>query len=105
MLYKTIILELLQDRPRTHERLRKDRMLLPAVELYAEGLKASHEAWKNLLSWTRPGSDPGQLASEALEMALQELEASLPPASPPDEEGPVSLDEAMAFLHRHMPAE
>jgi hypothetical protein len=105
MLYKTMVLELLQDRPRTHERLRKDRMLLPAVELYAQCLKASHETWKGRLSQARPGSDPGQLASEALEMALNELEGSLPPASPPDEEGPISLDEAMAFLHRHMPYE
>ena len=55
--------------------------------LYARELKTSHEAWKETLSQARPGSDPSQIASEALEMALKELEDRLPSASPPDENG------------------
>ena len=50
MQYKTIILELLQQRPEIHEQLRKDRKLLPAMEFYARELKTSHEAWKETLS-------------------------------------------------------
>jgi hypothetical protein len=103
MQYKTIVLELLQQRPQLHDQLRKERRLLPALEFYAKGLKASHEAQKILLSQARPGSDPSQIASEALEIALKELEASLPSASPPDDEEPLSLDEAMAFIRRHTP--
>jgi len=100
MQYKTIILELLQQRPEMHEQLRKERKLLPALELYAKKLKTSHEAWKEQLSQAKPGSDPSQIASEALEMALKDLEDRLPSGSP-DDSTPLSLDEAMAFIRRH----
>lgn len=98
MLYKTIILELLQQRPEMHEQLRKERNLLPTMEIYAKELKESHEAWKEVLSQAKPGSDQSQTASEALEMALKELEDRLPPASPMDDHEALSLDQAMAFV-------
>ena len=100
MQYKTIILELLQQRPQMHEQLRKNRKLLPTLELYAKELKTSHEAWKELLSQLRPGSDQSQIASEALEMALKELEDRLPSESPPDDNEALFLDAAMAFIRR-----
>jgi hypothetical protein len=103
MQYKTIILDLLQQRPKMHDQLRKDRKLLATMERYAKELKTSHEAWKDLLSDLRPGSDQSQIASEALEIALKELENSLPSASPPDDSEAFSLDQAMAFLRRHTP--
>jgi hypothetical protein len=58
------------------------------------------------LAEARPGSNPSQLSSEAMELALNELEECLPPASPPGDDSmtTLSLDQAMAFLHRHMPA-
>ena len=104
MQYKTIIHELLQQRPEIHEQLRKDRKLLPAMELYARELKQNHEAWKELLSQIRPGSDESQIAGEALEIALKELQDSLP-AALPDEDETFSLDQAMAFIRRHTPRE
>ena len=82
MQYKTIILELLQQRPEMHDQLRKSRKLLLTVERYARELKTSHEAWKENLSQARPGSDQSQIASEALEMALKEMEDRLPTESP-----------------------
>jgi hypothetical protein len=100
MQYKTIILELLEQRPQMHEELRKDRKLLPALELYAKELKTSHESWKERLAQATPGSDPSQIASEALELALKDLEDCLPSASPRDESDALSFDEAMAHL-RH----
>ena len=103
MQYKTIILELLQQWPETHDQLRKQRMLLATMERLARELKDSHEAQMAILSTARPASDPSQIASEALEIALKELMASLPTASPPNEDEPLSLDAAMAFLHRHTP--
>ncbi len=103
MQYKTMVLELLQQRPQLHERLRRERMLLAATEQYARELKASHEAWKESLSKARPGSDPSQIASEALEIALQELEALLPPESPPGEAETISIEDVMAFLRRYTP--
>jgi hypothetical protein len=98
MKYKTIILELLQQRPGMHEELRKERKLLTTLEYYAKELKASHEVWKETLSQQRPGSDPSQIASEALEMALKDLENRLPSESEMGEEEAISLDQAMAYL-------
>ena len=103
MQYKTIVLHLLEERPQMHDRLRKNRLLLPTMERLANELKTSHEAWKDTLSQARPGSGASQIASEALEMALKELEDSLPSESPPDEDEPLTLEAAMAFLRRHTP--
>ena len=102
MRYKTIVFELLQQRPLMHEQLRKDKKLLATMELHARELKASHEAWKEVLSQARPGSDPSQIASEAREMALQDLEDRLPPESRQEDE-PLSLDAAIAFIRRPTP--
>jgi hypothetical protein len=103
MQYKTIVLELLQQRPEIHEQLRQQRMLLSTLERYANELKTSHEAWKDRLLQAKPGNSQSQIESEALEIALKEVEDSLPPASPPDETEPLSLDAAMAFIRRHTP--
>jgi hypothetical protein len=99
MQYKTIILALLQQRPEMHEQLRKSRKLLPAMEFYARELKTSHEVWKDNLLQLRPGSDESQIANEALEMALKDLEDRLPSESPPDVAETLSLDEAIAFIN------
>ena len=48
-----------------HERLRRQRTLLPTVERLARQLKASHAAWITRLSRTRPASE-SQIA-EAME--------------------------------------
>jgi hypothetical protein len=101
MQYKTIILELLQQRPEMHEQLRKERKLLTTLEFFAKALKESHEAWKEQLASANPGSDPSQISSEALEMALKELEDRLPSASGADENEALSLDQAMACLKNH----
>lgn len=101
MQYKTIILELLQQRPEMHEQLRKERKLLTTLEFYAKTLKESHEAWKEQLASASPGSDPRQISSEALEMVLKEMEDRLPSASGADEKEELSLDQAMAYLRNH----
>jgi hypothetical protein len=92
MLYKTMVLEFLQQRSQLHDQLRKDRKLLPTLNRLATELKTSHEAWKEQLAMALPGSDQSQIASEALEIALKELEDSLPAESPPDESETLSLD-------------
>jgi len=100
MQYKTIILELLQRRPAIHDQLRKDRKLLPTLEMYSRELKTSHEAWQEMLLGLRPGSDRNQIASEAFELALKEMEDRLPSASSQDGNQPQFLDAAMLFLRR-----
>ncbi len=103
MLYKTMVLELLHQRPEMQEQLRRTGSLLPTLEHYATELKTSHEVWKELLSLAQPRSNPSQIAGAALEIALKKLEDRLPPVSPPDAASPLSLEAAMAFVRRHTP--
>ena len=104
MQYKTMVLELLQQQPQIHQQLASRRVLLPTLELYARELKTSHEAWKERLGQALPGSNPSQITSEALEIALWELETSLQAEFPPDDSEPLTLEDAMAFLRDHTPA-
>jgi len=101
MQYKTIILELLEQRPQIYDQLRKQRKLLTTVEMYARELKTRHEAWKETLDQAQPGSDQSQIAFEALEMALKDLEDRLPSESLPKDNETLSLDAAMAFIRKH----
>ena len=101
--YKTIALELIQEQPELYERLRSSKRLLPAMDAYAIDLKASHQLWKEAIARQRPGSDPSQIAAEALELAIQELQHRLSSACPADVAEPLSLDAAMEFLRRHSP--
>ncbi len=100
MQYKTIVLELLQQRPEMHEQIRMNRKLLTTMESHARDLKSSHEAWKETLKHERPGSDQSQIASEALEIALKELEDRLSAESPPSDSETLSLDAAMASIRK-----
>jgi hypothetical protein len=101
MQYKTIVLELLEQRPETYEHLRSQRMLLSAVDRFSQELKTRHESWIEELYLAKPQSEASQISSEALEIALQELERHL--SGEPAESGEPSLEGAMAFLRRHMP--
>jgi hypothetical protein len=101
MQYKTIVLELLKERTQLQEQLRLTRRLLPTLETCAKELKASHESWMETLSQAKPGSDPNQIASEALELAVRELEDRLPSVSPPHDQEALLLDEAMASIRSH----
>jgi hypothetical protein len=100
VLYKTITLELIQEQPELHDRLRLSRQLLSTVNRYAAELKASHEAWKEHFGQARPDSDPGQISSEAMELAVQELRARLPSGCQAAEADPLSLDAAMDYIRR-----
>lgn len=104
MLYKTITLELLQEEPELYEQLRSGKRLLPAMDSYSIDLKASHEAWKETIGRQQPGSDPRQVAAEALELAIQELRDRLPSASSRDE-AESTTDTAKARPKRPTPPE
>jgi hypothetical protein len=101
MLYKTIVLELLQGRPEVHEQLRRQKMLLATMEFYAAELKELHEAYKQELAEMKPGSGEKQIESQAMELALKELEGIFPSGSS-SEERP-SLDDFMTYLREHTP--
>lgn len=101
MQYKTMVLELLIERTELYEQLRLTRGLLPAMETFAMELKASHETWQQTLSAAKAESQPTQIASEALELALKDLVDRLPTVSPSDAEEPLPADMAMAFIRSH----
>jgi hypothetical protein len=106
MHYKTITLELLRQNPLLHQQLQSSGTLLQAMEHYAALLKAHHLTWMDSLERQRPGRDPTQFSSQALEMAVQDLRDALPAGSTSNAEAaaePLSLDAAMAYLHRHTP--
>ena len=77
MQYKTIMLELLQQSPALHRELTQSKRLLSALDQYAQDLKTSHVSWISRLREERPESAPEQIASEALELAVQEMRDAL----------------------------
>ena len=106
MHYKTIVLELLTQQSELHEQLRLTRRLLPTLKICSEELRASHLTWMETLRASNPTSNPIQMESEAMELAVKELKDRLPTVSRvvlAEEPGPLSLDAAMAFVANHMP--
>lgn len=103
MQYKTIVLELLKQRTELHEQLRLTRRLLPTLETCSLQLRASHLTWKAKLSKGNPGSDPSQIASEAMELAVKELEDRLPSVSQTDDHEAMSLDATIASVASRTP--
>ena len=101
MQYKTIILELLRQRPQLHEQLRQSNTLLETLNAQALQLKARHLEWLAVLLEATPGSEPSQLSGAAFELALNEWEECLASDSLPVDFEPLSLDDAMEFLRRH----
>jgi hypothetical protein len=102
MHYKTIIHALIEQRTALCQQLRTQGKLHSTIDRHAAELKTRHETWKESLSRTNPRS-PEQIASEALELAIREIETSLPddPTSGDDDGFP--LDQAMAYIKRHTP--
>lgn len=98
MLYKTIALQLLEDRTELYEQLKSTRTLRSTMESLAMQLRDLHLAWQETLTKARPDSDPSQIKSEAMELALKNLEDCLPSVLPPSADPELSLDAAMAFI-------
>ena len=103
MQYKTIVLGLLEDLPEIKVHLLRERTMLQILDTYASSLRESHETWKENLREQRPGSSESQLSSEAMELAIQDLEEML--SSIETEEEYFPLDDAMKFIRRHTPPE
>jgi hypothetical protein len=101
MRYKTIVLELLEQNPEFYERLRKNRILLATLSLYATELGIRQLDWERQIAHAKPGSNQKQIASEALELAVAELQDCLTSVSAPYDTEALSLDDAMTFIRRH----
>jgi hypothetical protein len=66
MLYKTIVLELIQSHPVLHNRLRLSRKLMTEMERYASDLRTSHQEYSQ--------SHP---QDTALELAVADIETRI----------------------------
>ena len=77
MLYRTIALGLLESSP-MYDQLRREKKLLDTMNQLAEELEQSHRHHWAALAKARPDSDPSQISTEAMEMAVADLEAFLP---------------------------
>jgi hypothetical protein len=75
---KTLALELLESEfPALSERLARERALLKALDRYSSELEASHDRWRVELSRRWRASDQGRIASEALELSIEDLRGLL----------------------------
>jgi hypothetical protein len=100
MQYKTIVLGILQELPRK----RSGEELLLDLNRYAQMLRNGHQAWIVLLAEKRPASNSERIASEALELAIADLQDCLASDSEAVEPEPLSLDAAMSFIRKIKPA-
>jgi hypothetical protein len=103
MRYVTICQEMLEEQyPLLCERLKKEHRFLAALKGYAMELKDAHVAWMKELRRTNPQAGIDQIASEALELALETLKGDLPCELPPSEriDELLSLDQAMESIRR-----
>jgi type II secretory pathway component PulM len=98
MQYKTIAMELIGQRSQLHEKLKRERKLLSTMETIARELKTSHEAISQDLAMEQPQMEASLISSQAMEMALTEMEARMPPVSPKGDGDELSLDQIMATL-------
>ena len=105
MQYKTIILELLQQRPQLHERLRRSDILLETLNEQAQRLRTRHLEWSAMLVEVMPESETSQITRTAFELALSEWETGLTDDSLPESFEPLTLDAAMAFIRRPLSPE
>jgi len=105
MQYKTIVLELIRQRPGLHDRLASSGRLTSTMEQLAMELRDAHRELIEQLREARPESAEVQLTSEAMEIAVSQFEQALPDESPENDEAVFSLDAAMAYVRRHTPPE
>jgi hypothetical protein len=105
MHYKTIVLELIRQHPELYNQLHCNRMLLPALCHFAKQLKTSHEAWKRIVCRLTPDWNESQIAGEALEFALMEMENFLNSMVPPDDGEEMLIQSIMAFVRGRPPPE
>jgi len=98
-------MELIKQRPNLHDRLASSGRLTSTMEQLAVQLRDNHRQLTEQLREARPGSADIQLNSEAMEIAVNEIEQTLPDESPENDEAVFSLDAAIAYVRRHTPPE
>lgn len=97
MQYKTMVLELIENRPSLHQQLASNDSLLSTMNHLAEELRTSHLDHLMLLHQTESNAPSIPLKHEAMEIAIAEIEKALDMMTPTSGEL-LSIDEAIAFI-------
>jgi hypothetical protein len=106
MHYKTIVFELFQDQYRCCTSARTHRLLLQALGKYAIELKACHAYRATEFRQVNPDCSAIEIASFAMEMAIEDLQEHLRCDSPlnPNEAGAFYLEAAIASIRHPLPS-
>lgn len=102
MLYKTIILGLMEENPDMETQLPGHRLTPILLEQYANDLQSRHASWKKRLSETSPEASEIQTTSEALELAIRGWQEEFRAGSRPSADGP-TLDGAINYIRLRTP--
>ena len=103
MQYKLILLQLLEQHPELFKQVRQRGNIHPKVEYYACELKTLHDAWKAAILQSKPDREASQIASGALEVALEEIQARLPEGSTLHRNQAISLDSMAEAFRNYSP--
>ncbi|MEZ6104462.1 MAG: hypothetical protein R3E01_36455 [Pirellulaceae bacterium] len=103
MHYKTIVLELIEQRPRWHEQLKSSNSLLSTINQLAITLRNRHLDLLDQAEATPLQMSPIQHSSEALEKAIAELLEHFPREQEAAASDTLDMDALIAFLKRHTP--
>ena len=103
MQYKTIVLQLLEQRPNYYTQLTSQRKALETLNTLAQELKDNHEMLQTEFLESNPAISLELIASQALELAVQNLERNLPCEPPLEGDDQISLDLVMNSVRRHLP--
>ncbi len=101
MLYKTVVLDLIQQDRRFYRNLKRTRRLMATIDCLSQELRQSHLAWKAELQDLNPQAIPNLISSEAFEHALQEIQNRLRFVSSENEAETDQLEQAIRFIRNH----
>ena len=103
MHYKTIVLELLKQQPEMYGELIRSNSLISTLNQLASQLRESHLTILDQLTQKEPNQSQLLLKSEAMEIAVSQLQESLQTIPQSESAGALSLEGAMAYIKQHTP--
>ena len=101
MQYKTIMMELLEQSPALNSQLKKNHQLLATIEAMARELKRNHERIIGELTDRQLDGGSSGISSQAMEIAVAEMQERLAALSNREEDETLTLDQIMELVTRH----
>ncbi|MCA9050162.1 MAG: hypothetical protein KDA89_15610 [Planctomycetaceae bacterium] len=101
MLYKTVVMELMEENGGLREKLRGEGNLLASLELLAGNLRERHRGLVAEMQGSRADGGFSEISSAALEIAVQEMRDRMTAFSDSDET--IDLDQLLQEIVRRSP--